>query len=127
MDEAQAGIKITGRNINNLTDATDMALMAESEELKILLMKMKGDSEKFNLKANFIFQYPLSFSSRGSLVPGILLFFSMIQQILTFWSLVPLPFLHPAYTSASSQITWHSDHGIQSHHIMANRWGNSGK
>ena len=57
MDEAQAGIKITGRNINNLTDAADMALMAESEELKILLMKMKGDSEKFNLKANFIFQY----------------------------------------------------------------------
>ena len=75
MDEEQAGIKITGRNINNLTDAADMALMAESEELKILLMKMKGDSEKFNLKVNFIFQYPLSFSSRGSLVPGILSFF----------------------------------------------------
>ena len=47
MDEAQAGIKIDGRNINNLRYADDTTLMAESkEELKILLMKVKEESEK---------------------------------------------------------------------------------
>ena len=45
-DEAQAGIKIAGRNINNLRYADDTTLMAESEELKILLMKVKEESEK---------------------------------------------------------------------------------
>ena len=49
MDEAQAGIKIAGRNINNLRYADDTTLMAESEELKSLLMKVKGDSEKVGL------------------------------------------------------------------------------
>ena len=49
----QAGIKIAGRNINNLRYADDTALMAESEEeLKSLLMKMKDDSEKVDLKLN---------------------------------------------------------------------------
>ena len=43
LEESQAGIKITGRNINNLRYADDTTLMAESEELKTLLMKMKGD------------------------------------------------------------------------------------
>ena len=43
LDEAQAGIKIGGRNSNNLIYADDTTLMAESEELKTLLMKMKGD------------------------------------------------------------------------------------
>ena len=52
MDEAQAGIKITGRNINNLRYADDTTLMAESEELKSLLMKVKEESEKFGLKLN---------------------------------------------------------------------------
>ena len=46
LDEAQAGIKIPGRNINNLKYADDTTLMAESEELKSLLMKMKEESEK---------------------------------------------------------------------------------
>ena len=46
MDEAQAGIKIARRNINNLTYADDTTLMAESEELKSLLMKVKEESEK---------------------------------------------------------------------------------
>ena len=51
MDEAQAGIKIAGRNINNLRYADDTTLMAESiEELKSLLMKMKEESEKAGLK-----------------------------------------------------------------------------
>ena len=51
LDEAQAGIKIAGRNINNLRYADDITLMAESEEeLKSLLMKVKGESEKAGLK-----------------------------------------------------------------------------
>ena len=52
LDEAQAGIKITGRNINNLGFADDTTLMAESEELKSLLMKVKEESEKVGLKLN---------------------------------------------------------------------------
>ena len=72
LDEAQAGIKIAERNINNLSYADDTTLMAESEEeLKSLLMKVKVESEKVGLKVN-------------------------------------------------------KDHGIQSHHFMGNRWGNSG-
>ena len=46
LDEAQAGIKIAGRNINNLRYADDTTLMAEREELKSLLMKVKEDSER---------------------------------------------------------------------------------
>ena len=52
LDEAQAGIKISGRNINNLRYADDTTLMAESEELKSLLMKVKEESEKVDLKLN---------------------------------------------------------------------------
>ena len=76
LDEAQAGIKIAGRNINNFRYADDTTLMAESEEeLKRLLMKVKVESEKVGLKA---------------------------------------------------QHSENEDHGIWSHHFMANRWGNSG-
>ena len=75
LEEAQAGIKIAGRNINHLRDADDTTLMAESEEeLKSLLMKVKEESESW-LKA---------------------------------------------------QHSENKDHGIWSHHFMANRWGNSG-
>ena len=53
LDESQAGIKIAGRNINNLRYANDTTLMAESEEkLKTLLMKVKKESEKAGLKLN---------------------------------------------------------------------------
>ena len=52
LDEAQAGIKIAGRNINNLRYADDIILMAESEELKSLLMKVEEESEKIGLKLN---------------------------------------------------------------------------
>ena len=76
LDEAQAGIKIAGRNINNLRYADDTTLMAESkEELNSPLMKVKEESEKAGLKLN-------------------------IQKT--------------------------KIHGIQSHHFMGNRWGNSG-
>ena len=75
LEEAQDGIKIAGRNINNLRYADDTTLMAESEEeLKSLLMKVKEESEKVGLKLN-------------------------IQK---------------------------TDHGIWSHHFMANNWGNNG-
>ena len=92
LDEAQAGIKIAGRNINNFRYTDDTTLMAESEEeLKSLLMKVKEESEKVSLKLNIqktkimasgpitscfecrvlsqLFHSPLSLSSRGSLVP----------------------------------------------------------
>ena len=76
LEEAQAGIKISGRNINHLRYADDTTLMAESEEeLKKLLMKLKEESGKSWLKA---------------------------------------------------QHSENEDHGIWSHHLMANRWGNSG-
>ena len=52
LEEAQAGIKIARRNINNLRYADDITLMAESEELKSLLMKVKEESEKVGLKLN---------------------------------------------------------------------------
>ena len=52
LDEAQAGIKIAGRNINNLRYADDTTLMAESKELKSLLMTVKKESEKVGLKLN---------------------------------------------------------------------------
>ena len=52
LDEAQAGMKIARRNINNLRYADDTTLMAESEELKSLLMKVKEESEKVGLKLN---------------------------------------------------------------------------
>ena len=52
LDEAQAGIKIAGRNINNLRYTADTTLMAESEELKSLLMKVKEESETVGLKLN---------------------------------------------------------------------------
>ena len=52
LEEAQAGIKIAGKNINNLRYADDITLMAESKELKSLLMKVKEESEKVGLKLN---------------------------------------------------------------------------
>ena len=52
LDEAQAGIKIAGRNINNFRYADDTTILAESEELKCLLMKVKEESEKVGLKLN---------------------------------------------------------------------------
>ena len=75
LGEAQAGIKTAGRNINNLRYTDDTTLIAQTEELKNLLMKVKEESEKRWLKT-----------------------------------------LHSE----------NQDHGIQSYHFMANRWGNNG-
>ena len=52
LDEAQAGIKTAGRDINNIRYADDITVMSESEELKSLLMKVKEESEKVGLKVN---------------------------------------------------------------------------
>ena len=52
LEEAQAGIKIAGRDINNIRYADDITVMSESEELKSLLMKVKEESEKVGLKVN---------------------------------------------------------------------------
>ena len=52
LEETQAGIKIAGRNINNLTYADDTTLMADSKDLKSLLMKLQEESEKVGLKLN---------------------------------------------------------------------------
>ena len=52
LDETQAGIKISGKNISNLRYADNITLMAESEELRSLLMKVKEESEKVDLKLN---------------------------------------------------------------------------
>ena len=52
LEETQAGIKIAGRNINNLRYADDTTFMAESKELKSLLMKLKEESDKVDLKLN---------------------------------------------------------------------------
>ena len=54
LEEARAGIKIAGRNINNFRYADDITLMAESEELRSLLMKVKEESEKVGLKFNIL-------------------------------------------------------------------------
>ena len=54
VDETQAGIKIAGRNINNLRYANDTTFMAESEELKSLLMKVKEESEKAGIKSHIL-------------------------------------------------------------------------
>ena len=63
LNEAQAGVKITGRNISNLRYADDTTLMAESkEELKSLLMKVKEESEKVDLKLNIQKSKFLAFS-----------------------------------------------------------------
>ena len=68
LDEAQAGIKIAGRNINNLRYADDTTVMAESEEeLKSLLMKMKEESETVGLKLNPQDPWPLSGTLGSSL------------------------------------------------------------
>ena len=56
LEETQAGIRIAGRNINNLRYADDTTLMAESEELKSLLMKVKEESKRAGLKPNMVFK-----------------------------------------------------------------------
>ena len=88
LEEAQAGIKIAGRNINNLRYADDTTLMAESEEeLKSLLMKVKEESEKvglkFNLKKNEdhgIWSHEVRANRRGDCENSVRLYFGGLQN-----------------------------------------------
>ena len=87
LEEAQAGIKIARRNINNLRDADDTTLMAESEEeLKSLLMKLKEESEKVGLKLNIqktkiMVSGPItSWQIDGETVETVRLYFSGLQN-----------------------------------------------
>ena len=86
LDEAQAGIKIAGRNNNNLRYADDTTLMAESEELKSLLMKVKEESEKAGLKFNIqktkiMASSPItSWQTDGETVESVRLYFSGLQN-----------------------------------------------
>ena len=116
LEEAQAGIKIARRNINNLRYADDITLMAESEELKNLLMNVKEESEKVGLKLNIQKTKIMAYGPITSwLIDG-----ETVETVTDFISL-------------GSKITVDGDctheikrHGIWSHHSMANRWGNNG-
>ena len=80
LEETQAGIKIAGRNINNLRYADDTTLMAESEEeLKRLLMKVKEESEKVGLKLN-IQKTKIMANSWGNSGNSVRLYFSGLQN-----------------------------------------------
>ena len=86
LDETQAGIKIAGRNINNLRYADDTILMAESKELRSLLMKVKEKSEKVGLKLNIqktkiIASGPItSWQMDGEAMETMRLYFSGLQN-----------------------------------------------
>ena len=91
LDEAQARIKIAGRNINNLRYADDTTLMAESEELKSLLMKVKEESEKVGLKLNIqkmniMASGPIpSWEIDGETVDSVRLYFGRLQNHCRWW------------------------------------------
>jgi len=92
LEEAQAGIKIAGRNINNLRYADDTTIMAESEEeLKSLLMKVQEESEKFGLKLNIhktkiMASGPItSWEINGQTVETFRLYFSGLQNHCRWW------------------------------------------
>ena len=98
LEETQVGIKIAGRNINNLRYADDTSLMAESEEeLKSLLLKVKVESEKVGFKAQH---------SEKSLLMKVK--------------------VESEKVGFKAQHSENEDHGIQSHHFMGSRWRNSG-
>ena len=113
LEEAQAGIKIAGRNINNLRYADDTNLMAESEEeLKNLLMKVKEESEKVGLKLN-IQKTKIMASGCDSETEGI------IRQCIAFICLDNI-----LGNLKGSRLDFKFN--IQFHHFMANSWGNNG-
>ena len=92
LDEAQAGIKIAGRNINNLRYADDTTIMAESkEEIKSLLMKVKEESEKVGLKLNIqktkIMASGLisSWQTDGKTVETVRVYFGGLQNHCRWW------------------------------------------
>ena len=113
-DEAQAGIKIAGRNINNLRYADDTTLMAESEELKGLLMRVKEESEKVGLKLNI---QKTKITASGPItswqIDG--------ETIETVTGFIFLGSKITAEGDCSHEIKRRLLLGIWSHHFMANR------
>ena len=91
LDEAQAGVKIAGRNTNNLRYADSTTLMAESEELKSLLMKVKEESEKVGLKLNIqktktMASGPItSWQTDGETVETVTVYFLGLQNLRRWW------------------------------------------
>ena len=91
LDETQGGIKIARRNINNLRYADDTTLMAEIEELKSLLMKLKEESEKVGLKLNIqktkiMASGPItSWEIAGETVKTVILFWGVLQNHCRWW------------------------------------------
>ena len=91
LEETQAGIKIAGRNINNLRYADDTAIMAESKELTSLLMKVKEESEKVGLKLNIqktkIMECGpiISWQIEGKTVKTVTDYFSGLQNHCRWW------------------------------------------
>ena len=80
LDEAQAGIKIAGRNINNLRNADDTTLIAESEEIKSLLIKVKEESKKADLKLHMQKMKIMSSNPNTSWEIDVRLYFSGLQN-----------------------------------------------
>ena len=112
-NEAQAGIKIAGRNITNLRYADNTSVMAESEqELKSLLMTVKEESEKLGLKLNI----------QKTHVNPWLIHVDVWQKPSQYCKVISLQLNKLKKTQHSKN----EDHGIRCHHFMANRWGNNG-
>ena len=132
MEETQAGIKIAGRNINNLRYADDTTLTAESEEeLKSLLMKVKVESEKVDLKLNIqktkiMASGPItSWQIDGETVETVSDFIFLGSKI-TADGDCSHEIKRKKKPKKPPQHSENEDHGIWSHHFMGNRWGNSG-
>ena len=107
LEEAEAGIKIARRNINNLRYADDTTLMAESEEeLKSLLMKVQVESEEVGLKLNI---------QKTKMIAS---------SPITSWEIDGTGCYHLSFLNV--ELIENEDHGIWSHHVMGNRWGNGG-
>ena len=119
LEEAQAGIKIAGRNINKLRYADDITLMAENEEeLKSLLMKVKEESEKVGLKLNI---QKTKIMTTAAAAKSLQSYLTLCNPIDGSPSGSPVPGILQARVLELGE-----DHGIWSHHFMGNRWGNSG-
>ena len=123
LDETQVGIKITGRNINNLRYADASTLMAKSEEeLKRHLMKVKEESEKDCLKLNIQGRWEGS-SRWATHVNPWLIHVNVWQKPLQYCKIISLQLIK--VKKKKNQHSENQDHGIWSHHFMANRWRNN--
>ena len=119
LDEAQAGIKIMRRNINNLRYTDDTTLITESEELKSLLMKVKGESEKLGLKLNIqkakiIASEPISSLQFGSFTESCPILCDPKNC-----SMPDLPVHHQLPESTKTHVRWVGDAIQPSHPLLS--------